>query len=388
MVVMAGLLDPLTPDQQELVDLVAETLLNDDGMEWPLFDYVEGIFDERDKDAGTILASFPRAGRWQYGAVWWSNMGQTSKPAPDTEIKLTVLGLHHSNHTKAVVTVFFDVIALMAHKRRARRPVPRQVRELTISDADVSDMLQNRRLLGRARWPGLIYKLFDHEPSFGGGGALPADGHWIKVVPRGVNEYEGVQTIEDYVTRLERITAFEHIPVRPAVPSPLGLVAALDYLDTVWRVVHKTHLFDYPNAERAAKLTYPANTVEEFDSRLSGLGEILRTANAGAKTVAGNTSLPKRTHDDPLAPFEGFLVRSVDPAGVDRVRQAVTDLEHALALRDAAQHAEATTRALRAFEAFAITFPVIDAQQAWMTVTARVVTALDAVREELASTTP
>lgn len=217
---------------------------------------------------------------------------------------------------------------------------------------------------------------------------MAQDGHWTKLVPRGVNEYEGVETIEDYVGRLERITAFEHIPVSPAVPSPLDLVASLDYLDTVWRVVHKTHLLDYPNAERAAKLTYRANTVEEFDSRLSGLGEILRTANAGAKTVAGKTALPKPTRDDPLAPFEGFLVRSVDPTGVDRVRQAVTDLEHVLALRDAAQHAGATPRALLAFEAFAITFPVIDAQQAWMTVTARVVTALDAIREEVASTAP
>lgn len=58
---MAGLLDPLTPDQQTLVDLVAEAFTLDD--EWPVFDYLEGWFDREDKNAAETLASFPRVGR-------------------------------------------------------------------------------------------------------------------------------------------------------------------------------------------------------------------------------------------------------------------------------------------------------------------------------------
>jgi len=160
-------------------------------------------------------------------------------------------------------------------------------------------------------------------------------------------------------------------------------VAALDYLDAVWRVVHRTHLFTYPSAERAAKLVYDANTPEELDARLSALGEILRSANASARATNA-AKLPAATRDDPLAPFEEHLVRTVDAAAEARVRQAATDLEHALALRDAAQHTEAGPRAVRALDAFGIGHPVADVRQAWMTVTTRVVEALGAIREELA----
>ena len=170
-----------------------------------------------------------------------------------------------------------------------------------------------------------------------------------------------------------------------AAPSPLDLVAALDYLDAVWRVLHKEHLFTYPSAERAAKLIYEANTGEELDARLSALGEILRSANTAAKS-ASETKLPAANHTDPLAPFEHHLVRTVDAEAETRVRQAVSDLERALALRDAAQHAEAGDRAVRALDAFGIGHPVADFGQAWMAVTARVVEALGAIREELAAT--
>ena len=56
---MAGLLDPLTNDQQRLIDLVGEAFSLDGA--WPFFDYLEGAFDQDHKDAGDTLAQFPRA---------------------------------------------------------------------------------------------------------------------------------------------------------------------------------------------------------------------------------------------------------------------------------------------------------------------------------------
>ena len=67
------------------------------------------------------------------------------------------------------------------------------------------------------------------------------------------------------------------------------------------------------------------------------------------------------------------------------MRQAVSELEHALALRDAAQHTEAGERAVRALAAFGIEYPIPNVTQAWATVSARVVEALGAIREELAT---
>ena len=71
---MPGLLDPLTPDQQRLVDLVAEAFAIDG--EWPIFDYLEAKFDQEHKDAWETLYSLPRVGRWNYGAAWWVGMNQ------------------------------------------------------------------------------------------------------------------------------------------------------------------------------------------------------------------------------------------------------------------------------------------------------------------------
>ena len=378
---MAGLLDPLTENQQRLVDLTAEAFSLDS--EWPVFDYLEGAFDQANGDAGDTLASFPRVGHWNYGAARWDGMGQMSKPRPETEVALTLVGMHHSKALSQLVPMFFSVIELMVVRRRATSLSRRAPRELSIDDEDVKQLFAQERRLDAEGLSLVVFKLMAREPMLGSTASLQPDGHWTKSIPREIKDYEGVKTIEDYVACVERLTAFPQPVAAPAAPSPLDLVAALDYLDAVWRVVHRTHLFTYPSAERAAKLVYDANTPEELDARLSALGEILRSANASARATNA-AKLPAATRDDPLAPFEEHLVRTVDAAAEARVRQAATDLEHALALRDAAQHTEAGPRAVRALDAFGIGHPVADVRQAWMTVTTRVVEALGAIREELA----
>lgn len=381
---MAALLDTLTPDQQRLVDLTAEAFALDN--EWPIFDYLEGAFDQEQKDAVATLASFPRVGRWGYSCVWWVGQGQTSGLASGQEVSLTVVGMHHTKTLQPLVDLYFDVIGLMVSRRRSTPLERRKRRDLVITDEDVKDLLGEERRLDTGKWPLFMYKLIEREPMmFGGGASQSPDGHhWTRVIPREVDGYDGVRTIDDYVSRLERLTAFPQEPVLPAAPSPLDLVAALDYLDTAWRVGRTGHLFSYPSAERAAKLAYNANTSDEFDSRLSALGEILRSANRSARSASAG-KLAASTFDDPLAPLENYLVQTVDTSAETRVRHAVTALEHALAIRDAAQHAEAGDRAVRALDAFGIGHPIADPGLAWSIITAHVVEALSAIREELAS---
>jgi hypothetical protein len=69
-------------------------------------------------------------------------------------------------------------------------------------------------------------------------------------------------------------------------------------------------------------------------------------------------------------------------------RKATSDLEHALAIRDAAQHAEAGDRAVRALDALAVGHPIAHVGRAWSLITARVVEVLGAIREELAAASP
>lgn len=383
---MVGILAPLSPQQQKLVDLVAEAFLVDD--DWPVFDYVEGSFDQtKEYDAAETLASFPRVGSWSYGAVWWPGLGQSSKPALEYKVGLTLAGMHHSRELRPLADAFFDVIEMMVALRRAKPLTRDKPRELTISDQDVKELFQQQQRAGSERWSMLLVKLIEREPTFGAGSSVRSDGHWTKAISRDVDAYEGVTTMDEYVARVELITAFAVAPAVPAAPSPLDLVSALDYLDAVWRVAHRSHLFTYPSAERTTKLAYQANTAEELDSRLSSLGEILRSANANAKAVA-KTRLAPATRDDPLAPLEDFLVGALDATSEARIRQSMTDLEHALAMRDAAQHADAAPRAVQARDAFGIGYPIANYGLAWMTVTARVVEALAAIREELAAATP
>lgn len=143
---MSSLLDALTPDQQKLSDLIAEAFALDG--EWPVFDYLQGTFDREDKDATETLASFPRVGRWGYGAVWWVAQGQAPGVTPGQQVALTVVGIHHTRTLQPFVDLYFDLIEMMVFRRRSTLLERRKPRELVITDEDRNRSLV---LLGRSR---------------------------------------------------------------------------------------------------------------------------------------------------------------------------------------------------------------------------------------------
>jgi hypothetical protein len=162
---MSRLLEPLSDDQQELVDLLADAFNNED--EWPVFDYLEGHFDKKGIDASGILRSFPRAGRWGYGALYWVGQDQAPKPSLSQVIKLTVVGLHHSRVLNGLVDAVFDVINLMVVRRKTAPLSTRAPRDLNITDQEVLDLLRTRRRLGAERWSKLLLRMMDREPIIG-----------------------------------------------------------------------------------------------------------------------------------------------------------------------------------------------------------------------------
>ena len=383
---MAGLLDPLTPEQQWLVDLVAEAYLIDDG-KWPIFDYLEAKFDAEHKDAWATLYSLPRFGQWHYAVAWWDGINQPHmKPAAEAEIELTILGMHHSAILDDRVSIFLTTLRYMVDLQRRAVPSRREPRRLQLDAQTVNrTALTEHRLLEDSTLERLP-TLWRREPAtWGGGESRDAEGVWTKGVPRTVLDYEGVSTIEEYIDRLEALTAIPSAPLVEATPSPLSLVSALDYLDMAWRVGQGGPLFSYPSAERAAKLAFTAGTSEELDSRLTALGEILRTANV---TVRGmGSKLTKPTYDEPLAPLRSFLGQQVD-LDAARVGAALTRLEAALTVRDGAQHTEAGGRAVIALtQQFGLSHPIRDPASAWEIITGRVVSALTAIREEVIANT-
>jgi hypothetical protein len=382
---VAGLLDPLEPEQQWLVDLVAEAYLAEDG-HWPIFDYLEATADTRHEDAWDTLYRLPRRGQWGYGPAWWVGANQLSqKPAAEAEIELTVLGMHHSSALKDRVPIFLQTLRYMVEIQRGVPAMRRKPRRLELDADTVQARIRADGRLGL--FPESLARLPDlwrREPAtWSGGLARDPEGAWTYTIPRTVLDYEGISTIEEYVDRVEALTTIPSTPLAETTPSPLSLVSALEVLDMAWRVTHGKALFSYPSAERAAKLAFPAATTEELDSRLTALGEILRTANASAR-VAG-ADLARQTHEEPLAPFRDFLSRqtALDQA---RIAAAVTTLEAALSVRDAAQHTEAGGRAVLALtQQFNLAHPIRDPTEAWVGISTRVVGAITAIREELAA---
>ncbi len=132
---MTGLSDPLSPDQQRVVDLVGAAFLGL-GNEWPVFDYVEGVLDSESKDAWSILQTFPEISGWHYGAVHWLRGAAGMQPSPETPIGLTVVGLSNCAPLRQHVDTFFFLVDFLTNRRKQTPPTPQQPRQLTVTSDD------------------------------------------------------------------------------------------------------------------------------------------------------------------------------------------------------------------------------------------------------------
>lgn len=381
--VSAALLEPLNPEQQALIEAVIGGL---EGGQWPLFDYVASRLEPQNLDAAAILESLPTTGPpVQYGAVRWQREHGPIPPKDDSTVGLTILGLSLSSWQPALALVpaFVNLAASIGRARKMCPAAPQQPRRFVLES---SSSLVAEHWTGITRMPALglpfLHGLLMNEPLFRGSGG-GSDSAWnIEIQPRAAR-LATAQTYQDYV----RITvASVYQPPPPphlATPSPFELVAALDYLDTTWRLAEsikdngrKGHLFTFPSAQRAAQLAAPAQTEGEVESRLGGLAEILRTA---ARAVP-----PPKGRDSPL---EGVRVDLVaERLGSEaRISAAVATLHAVIDIRDGTQHSLAATKAARALNALGIGYPPPTWYEAWLSVQAKTIEALDVLREELAA---
>ncbi len=88
------------------------------------------------------------------------------------------------------------------------------------------------------------------------------------------------------------------------------MVAAFDYLDVVWELKFGRRLLQVPSAERAARLALPVSTPEEFDNRLSALGEMFKGLDAAPEMEAGPFDRMRRLLDGELPPESRPVVRA------------------------------------------------------------------------------
>ncbi len=231
----------------------------------------------------------------------------------------------------------------------------------------------------------VIFDFMDREPPFwGGGSSMPDDGSWTRGIPREkLRRLHGRRVHR----RLHRPHLSSRCPGSPpllqlAAPSPLGLVAAIDYLDTVWQVAHPgQRLFRLDSAERVSKLTFAANTSEELDSRLSELGEVLRTVLDVVPSGTRKRGPSARLVRDRAPHGPGRRYRAAP-----RISRNVRTLEQVLLVRPMpGQHAPARNAAVTALGDLGIGYPITNPPAAWERIQAHSWSrcAFGAIREEL-----
>jgi hypothetical protein len=381
----ARLLAPLNPEQQRLVDLAASRLA---GGGWPIFDFIDGEFERDGIDAWAVLESLPIVrGNGEY-PIAWCPRPPGGRAVPTEHIGLTILGMHHAAQSspaaKAIVFSFLALLPKLAMVRRSQSGHPEQPRQLKLSAGsslltDFGDGVPGFPVLPTE----FLYYLLGREPATWLGAAQLSGPSWEREIPREIGRFAKVDSIDAYIAATVERVYQEPASVPMAAPSPLGLVAALDYLDTVWRVATPggKHLFELHSAQRAAQLAFPAQTENEFESRLTGLGEILRSVN-----VPSSGGKPKG-RDKPLDALSDYLVALL-PASGQRIRASISTLGSVIDVRDGSQHSAARSKTATALIQLGVGYPPAAGwPAAWSVVSARTIEALDAIREELASST-
>jgi hypothetical protein len=119
---------------------------------------------------------------------------------------------------------------------------------------------------------------------------------------------------------------------------------------------------------------------------MSALGDILRTYKL-PKTGEPPIAKSNKGRDKPLTPLERHLVALL-PESRGRIKTAIETLGHVIDVRDDGQHSGARGKGAVAVAALGVGYPPQSWTDAWNTISAKAIEALDAIREELATLSP
>jgi hypothetical protein len=385
-----ALLEEPSPTQLRILEFIAEGFVQ--YREWPVFDYVAGHFEAEGISVWNELRSLPIHPQGYYAVALPTNR----EPDPGGRIALTMLGLFQAEVMGRAQThldrpFLFALVTLAA----IRRDTPRSYnapRSFKITSAELLERLAGAP--DRELTPQGLRDLFEREPPFWGSGfQVDGEGDWEMTISPAVLRFYGVKDIRDYLRRVVEMLTLPAFEAVPAAPSPLGLVAAVDYLDTVWRLAHDKapHLFNLHSAQATAQLAFDANTPAEFESRMSALGDILRSCKVPKTDVPaageGQGAKSNKGRDKPLTPLERHLVALL-PESSGRIEAAIGTLGNVIDVRDGGQHSGARGKGAVALAALGVGYPPRSWPDAWNTISAKAIEALDAIREELATLSP
>lgn len=359
------LLRPITKEQRLLLEIIGD--LADGSGRWPIYQYVQAKMDDHDLDIDAVLGSMPTISGLQLSYSLVRRHGSAGDAA---SVGLTVAGLAHLKRFAPVVSLFLSVLDRLAEERAKAYFDPHNV--VTV-DIPVDRLILDLDM-SAARSGLNVLELVGSEPATWNNQVLSDGSQTIVRLSPSVRRFRGVATVEDYLARVRAWIAPPVPEAPPAPASPLSLVAAFDYLNAIWRIAFGANLVVVPSAERVARLAFGVDTAEEFDNRLSALSEMSKALN-----VQGDQK------DGSLKRLAKFLPQHLSPEAMTRVEHAIAILQAATHVRNAGQHVGAVDDAVKALPSLGLTFPVVNHQAAWDTVQAKVIAALDTLREEVAA---
>jgi hypothetical protein len=364
---MPTLLDRPADDALHLLRVIArgyQTAGN-----WPCWQWVKQQMWLQELDAEEILQGLPT---WRHG--YRSVLAGSGSQLPDNgdPVALTVHGMANTVQPsiKLLVSGFLAAVNVGLVMQRGIRPSVTRPVELRVLGEDFV-----RPVNGQAGTELTVERLFGvlrGEPATWRGVTMN-NGQWEwDLTDVRLSGYAGLQSGQDYLARLEEVVGIPAAVPSPVSLPPMALPDALDHLDLAWRLATAEHLLRVPRAAMAAKLTQPAVSVEEFESRCSALADLLNALN-----------LPKPATLHNMKAKLGELLG--ESAG--RAQTAVDTLRLVVTLRAGQQHQGADTRAQQAKVALGLASYAGDWGGAWDHLRAVTVQALDTIREEIGSLT-
>jgi hypothetical protein len=374
---MTRLLEPLTADQQKLIELIAETYRTYDGQA-PVWEYLELEFDRLQGDARATLDSLPRVGgpahtSRQYGLVWYDQR----IPANDTRVQLTVAGRHHVGGAVEMdhLEDFIIILKRLTQARREYTMSPIEAQSAYITQRELTHMIGG---LNKSKVT-IFRQTAAYEPLFMGSindAEDPEDG-WKLQLRRELVLYDGIQTWEDYINRVAELLTPPTPTAEPAALSPLGLVSAFDYLNVVWQLHFEKPLVQPLNGERTARLAFDVTTTDELNAQVSSVAEIIKTLSVSGDPTVNKTAVSR------LTPFINSK-KDLDTTSVQRIEEAVEILKAVQSMRNSLwQHSGTEHRGVAAIKLLGLSYPITDPTTAWRSIQRKVIEALTALREEI-----
>jgi hypothetical protein len=356
------LLHPLGDAQKELLRIIGDAVMATGA--WPVYQYVQAKLDDLGLDIESVIADLPCVshGHLTYSLIRRDQGGREEEP-----VKLTIAGMAHVAELATTVEMFLRVVSELAARRAAAPFNPGQVITIEISGPQlVTDLhLDDEPLVG------LLPELLQGEPATWHGSHRHGDDDWAHQPSSYLRRFRDIRDVNDYLGRMHAwIMPPKPVPA-PQPVSPLGVVAAFDYLDVVWQLRFGRKLVYVPSAERAARLTLAVSTAEEFDNRLSALGEMFKGLD-----IAGPGA-------GPFDKMRRFLTQGLPAESLPGVLAAIDTLFNVTHIRNGGQHFGAATQAAVALPALGLSFPITDHVAAWWTVQTHVINALETIRAEV-----